>query len=69
MMCPAEAIMEKWAQAQLHPIKARMVADGPVHEEVHLGRNLLEHDGLGEIPVPISTPGFDNAPIFQQLTG
>ncbi len=64
MMCPAEAIMEKWAQAQLHPIKARMVADGPVHEEVHLGRKFLEHDGLGEIPVPISTPGFDNAPYF-----
>ena len=64
MMCEPEQIMDKWTQAQLHPIKARLVKGGPVHEEVHISSKLLEHGGLGEIPVPISTPGFDNAPYF-----
>ncbi len=62
MMCKPDEIMEKRAQAQLHPIEPKIVKDGPVHEEVHIGDNLLEHGGLEEIPVPISTPGFDNAP-------
>lgn len=62
MMCEAQQIMEKWEQAQLHPIKPRTVGSGPVHEEVHIGNNLLEHGGLDEFPIPISTPGFDNAP-------
>ena len=64
MMCKPDEIMEKWAVAQLHPIEPKIVEDGPVHEEVHLGDNLLEHGGLEEFPVPISTPGFDNAPYF-----
>ncbi len=62
MMCDTDKIMEKWSEAQLHPIEPEIVKDGPVHEEVHLGEKLLEHGGLGEFPVPISTPGFDNAP-------
>ncbi|MBI4333183.1 MAG: UbiD family decarboxylase [Chloroflexi bacterium] len=62
MMCGPEGIMEKWTQAQLHPVKPRMVASGPVYEEIHVGDKLLEHGGLGEFPIPISTPGFDNAP-------
>ena len=62
MMCALDEIMERWAQAQLHPIEPRIVESGPVHEEVHQGDSLLEHGGLDEIPVPISTPGFDNAP-------
>lgn len=62
MMCEPDEIMEKWTQAQLHPIDTKLVSKGPVHEEVHMGDKLLEHGGLGEIPVPISTPGFDNAP-------
>lgn len=64
MGCKSEQIMERWAQAQLRPIKPRMVESGPVHEEVHIGENLLEHGGLEEFPIPISTPGFDNAPYF-----
>ena len=64
MMCRPEEIAKKWDEAQLHPIKARTVASGPVQEEVHIGKNLLEHGGVEEFPIPISTPGFDNAPYF-----
>ncbi len=64
MMCKPDEIMEKRAQAQLNPIEPKIVKDGPVHEEVYMGDNLLEHGGLEELPVPISTPGFDNAPYF-----
>ncbi|MBI4296448.1 MAG: UbiD family decarboxylase [Chloroflexi bacterium] len=62
MMTTPEDIMEKWEQAQLHPVKPKIVASGPVQEVVHMGDSLLEHGGLEEFPVPISTPGFDNAP-------
>lgn len=64
MMADPENIVKKWEQAQLHPIKPRMVSEGPVQEEVHIGDNLLEHGGLGEFAIPIATPGFDNAPYF-----
>lgn len=62
MMCKPQEIMEKWTQAQLHPVEPRVVASSPAQDEVHLGENLLEHGGLEEFPIPISTPGFDNAP-------
>jgi len=38
------------------------VADGPAQEVVYRGDNLMEKGCLDEIPVPVSTPGFDNAP-------
>ncbi|MBI2954782.1 MAG: UbiD family decarboxylase [Chloroflexi bacterium] len=59
-----EGIVQKWQRAQLNPIKPVMVAFGPCQEEVHVGDSLLEHGGLGEFAIPISTPGFDNAPYF-----
>jgi 4-hydroxy-3-polyprenylbenzoate decarboxylase len=62
MKCRPEEIMEKWAEALLHPIEPKLVETGPVQEEVHTGDKLLEHGGLDEFPIPISTPGFDNAP-------
>ena len=62
MMCPTDEIGNRWTNAELHPIEPVMVADGPVHEEVHMGESLLEHGGLDEFPIPISTPGFDIAP-------
>lgn len=62
MMCKPEEIMKKWEMAQVHPIEPKMVEGGPCQEEVHLGDSLLEHGGLEEFPIPISTPGFDNAP-------
>ncbi len=64
MMCQPEQISQKWEQAQLKPVPPKLVDDGPVHEEVHLGDRLLEHGGLEEFPIPISTPGFDNAPFL-----
>ncbi len=62
MMCKPEEIGGRWSQATLHPVEPRLVESGPVHEEVHRGDNLLEHGGLEEFPIPITTPGFDNAP-------
>ncbi len=62
MGCQPGDIMAKWTEAQVHPVDPQMVAAGPVQEEIHLGDRLLEHDGIEEFPVPISTPGFDNAP-------
>ncbi|MBI2954049.1 MAG: UbiD family decarboxylase [Chloroflexi bacterium] len=64
MATTQEGIVKKWEQAQMHPIKPKLVESGVCQEEVHLGSNLLEHGGLGEFAIPISTPGFDNAPYF-----
>jgi 4-hydroxy-3-polyprenylbenzoate decarboxylase len=62
MKCRVEEISAKWGQARRSPIEPRTIASGPVQEEIHQGEKLLEHGGLEEFPVPISTPGFDNAP-------
>src|SRR3972149_10839868 len=62
MGCGPREIADAWAKALLNPIEPRMGETGPVQEEVHRGDRLLEHGGLAEFPVPISTPGFDNAP-------
>ena len=64
MNCKPEEIMARWAEAQINPIKPKVVASGPCQEEVHMGDTLLEHGGLEEFPIPLSTPGFDNAPYF-----
>ena len=64
MMCKPEELMEKRAQAELHPIEPKLVSSGPVQEEVHMGDSLLEHGGLDEFPVPISCPGYDAGPCF-----
>jgi UbiD family decarboxylase len=62
MMCEPEQIHERWTQAQLHPVEPVEVKSAPVHEVVRQGADLLNGHGLDMIPVPISTPGFDNAP-------
>ena len=62
MACKPDEIMKKWAEVEMHPIEPVMVAGGPVYDEIHKGAALLEHGGLSEFPIPISTPGFDNAP-------
>jgi len=64
MMCKPEEIIGKWEHAQSHPIKPVIIEHGPCQEEVHMGDTLLEHGGLMEIPIPISTPGFDAAPFL-----
>ena len=62
MQCGPREISEAWTKALLNPIAEQIVEEGPVQEEVHMGDKLLEHGGLDEFPIPISTPGFDNAP-------
>ena len=62
LMCSPEEVFDKWQGAMTHPINPQLVSDGPVKEVVHKGSGLSEHGGFDEIPVPLSTPGFDNAP-------
>jgi 4-hydroxy-3-polyprenylbenzoate decarboxylase len=64
MKCKPDEIANTWEKAQLHPIKPVMVDDAPIYEEIHEGDTLLEHGGLGEFPIPISTPGYDAAPFI-----
>lgn len=64
MMCNPDEIGAKWAEAQMHPIEPKLVAKGPVQEEKHVGDTLLEHGGLDEFPIPISTPGYDVGPFI-----
>lgn len=61
---PQNEIERAWKSALTNPVAPQLVTDAPVQEVVHQGDALLEHDGLDEFPVPISTPGFDNAPYF-----
>ncbi len=60
--CTPEEIAGRWEKATANRVDPAIVEDGPVHEEVHLGDALLEKGGIGEFPIPISTPGFDNGP-------
>jgi 4-hydroxy-3-polyprenylbenzoate decarboxylase len=64
LQCEPEEIVERWERALSKPIEPELVKTGPIKEVVHRGEHLLEHGGLEEFPVPISTPGFDNAPYF-----
>jgi UbiD family decarboxylase len=60
-----EQILEKWDRASKSPIAPELQSNGPVHEIV-LSESDLQKEGCGfaAMPVPISTPGFDNAPYF-----
>jgi 4-hydroxy-3-polyprenylbenzoate decarboxylase len=62
LQCEPGEVADRWAQAIENPIPPEIVASGPAQEEVHIGSKLLEHDGLYEFPIPISTPGYDNGP-------
>ena len=62
LKCKPEEIHERWTAAQLHPIEPVQVHSGPVQEVTWKGEDLLTGHGLDMLPVPISTPGFDNAP-------
>src|ERR1044071_2688898 len=59
-----EEIPAKWAAAQTHPIPPRIVSSGLCQEMIYDGAALEHVGGLGMLPVPISTPGFDAAPFF-----
>jgi 4-hydroxy-3-polyprenylbenzoate decarboxylase len=61
--CDLDKIEATWARATASPIKPRIVTDAPCHEIVLTGDELNQEGmGLDGIPVPISTPGWDNAP-------
>jgi UbiD family decarboxylase len=63
LSCPEEDVPKLWASALANPIEPILVETGPAQEMVERGPALLgEGAGMGAIPVPISTPGFDNAP-------
>ncbi len=61
--CALDAIEAQWASAIANPIPPNEVAAAPCHELVFEGAALdADGNGLDGIPVPISTPGWDNAP-------
>jgi len=63
MGVPVAEIGKRWDHAIAHPVKPRLVNDAPCHEVVIEGADLLgEGNGLDALPIPVSTPGFDNAP-------
>lgn len=63
MQCELREVPERWTKAYANPIEPIMVATGSVHDVV-LGPEDFKKPGggLASLPVPISTPGFDNAP-------
>lgn len=62
MQCAPHEISEKWTNSLVRPIKPILVNKGPVQEVVHMGKDVENGFGLNYLPIPISTPGFDNAP-------
>jgi len=63
MRVPVDEIGKRWDHAIANPIKPRLVNEAPCHEVVIEGADLLgEGNGLDALPIPVSTPGFDNAP-------
>ena len=54
MGCALDKINEVWTRAIANPVVPRVVKDAPCQEQ--------EMNGLEEIPIPISTPGWDIAP-------
>ncbi|MEX0805855.1 MAG: UbiD family decarboxylase [Candidatus Binatia bacterium] len=62
MCCPPENIADRWLNAQKNPVKPFLIDKAPVHENVFLDKTFNALEGLLRLPVPISTPGFDNAP-------
>jgi UbiD family decarboxylase len=60
---PLEKIGETWINAISNPIAPHVVTDAPCQEIVTEG-DALDAPGaaLDSVPVPISTPGWDNAP-------
>lgn len=62
MRCPLEKIRERWRDGMNRPIAPKLVSEAPCQEVVYTGADLYQGHGLDDIPVPISTPGWDNAP-------
>src|SRR6185503_17888254 len=63
MGMPLAGIGPAWIRALAHPVKPRIVSAAPCHDSVIRGRGLdAPGKGLDGLPVPISTPGWDNGP-------
>lgn len=63
MGCALDKIGEIWTQAVDNPIAPRVVEVAPCQEVVFEGDDLDGTDqGLGMLPIPISTPGWDISP-------
>src|SRR5712672_3591599 len=61
--CRLDEIDERWVKAAQSPIPPRIVDEAPCHDIVITGKALDKPgNGLDGIPLPISTPGWDNAP-------
>jgi len=60
---PLGEIGATWVAAMAAPIPPRIVTDAPCRE-IEIVGGALDEDGFGldGLPVPISTPGWDNAP-------
>ncbi len=62
MGCPVEEIRDRWIHAMGHPTPPSVVERAPCQDVVYQGADLENGHGLDDLPVPISTPGWDNAP-------
>ncbi|MDE0335332.1 MAG: UbiD family decarboxylase [Defluviicoccus sp.] len=62
MGVPLAEIKENWIRAMNAPVEPNIVEDAPCHEIVYRDNELLNGNGLDALPVPISSPGWDNAP-------
>jgi UbiD family decarboxylase len=60
--CREDEVEEIWAKALENPIEPILVKQGEVQDVVYIGDDLIRVGGLYKLPIPISTPGFDNAP-------
>jgi len=61
--CEVGGTNEKWRDARAKAVPPIIVDHGPVHEVVRMGDELdAPWMGLDGLPVPISTPGWDNGP-------
>ena len=66
---PLDEVYARWSKATASPIPPRVVQDAPCQEIVIEGVALDEAGmGLDGLPVPISTPGWDNAPYLSTGT-
>src|SRR5438477_1912941 len=54
MNCPLDRINETWTRAIAKPIAPNVVTEAPCQQ--------VMVEGLDELPIPISTPGWDIAP-------
>jgi len=62
---PLKDAVATWTHALANPIPPRVVDAAPCQEIVITGRELDKPgQGLDALPLPISTPGWDNAPYF-----